>query len=141
MSCTPVQNNDACLAMGGIVQFDDNLGLFMCSTYSADFPLEEACEQLDFLVSSGEVQDPQPQITQDPVNWTFENVNEVVEGVGGIVNNILGIFGLGSSPASANYSDPNALDQAQSRQQMNLILGFVAVIGLIMAGGYYSRKK
>ena len=54
---------------------------------------------------------------------------------------ILGIFGLGSSPASANYSDPNALDQAQSRQQMNLILGFVAVIGLIMAGVYYSRKK
>lgn len=95
-------------------------------------PLDQACATFGTSGLSFE---------SDPVGWTFESVNTAISGVGGIFNNILGIFGLGSSQSPTDYSDPNALDQAQSRQQMNLILGFVAIVGLIMAGVYYSRKK
>jgi len=97
-------------------------------------PLSGACDHFGLTPSST------ADLGQDPVGWTFDNVNNVVTGVGGVFNNILGIFGLGSSQPT-DYSDPNALDQAQSRQQMNLIFGFVAIVGLIMAGVYYSRKK
>jgi len=129
------ENTLCCQQQGHAVIYSQDFQEYECHTGDDIFFLEEACEVLGV-----EPNVSNQDWTQDPVNWTFDNVNTAISGVGGIFNNLLGIFGLGSSQPT-DYSDPNALDQAQSRQQMNLILGFVAIVGLIMAGVYYSRKK
>ena len=134
------ENTLCCQQQGHAVIWNPNFQEYECVTEDDIMFLDEACEALGVEPDASN----QWWADQDPVTaaagWTFDNVNTAISGVGGIVNNLLGIFGLGT-PKPTDYSDPNALDQAQDRQQMNLILGFVAVIGLIMAGVYYSRKK
>ena len=99
-------------------------------------PLEGACNYFGLTpASSGS------SPSQDPVGWSVGAVNDVVDGVGSIVGNILGIFGLGPNPANNDFTDPNLLQDTQGRQQMHFLLGFVAILGLILAGVYYSRKK
>ena len=99
-------------------------------------PLQGACNYYG-LTPSTSGSSP----AQDPVGWSVDAVNDVVDGVGSIVGNVLGFFGLGPNPSNNDFTDPNLLQDTQGRQQMQFLLGFVAILGLILAGVYYSRKK
>ena len=99
-------------------------------------PLSGSCNYFGLTPSSAGVSP-----AQDPVGWTWDAASDVVDGVGSIVGSVLGIFGLGPQQPNNDFTDPNALDDAAGRQQLHFFLGFAAILGLILAGVYYSRKK
>lgn len=141
MNFTPEQNQACALASGYVVDFvydyDDGVwDVFYTDEQGTDIaiPLSNACSYFG--------EPSQPQLAQDPVGWTFESVGDVVDGLGGVVTSVLGIFGLFNQPQNNNaaYNDPNYIDQSNDAKATRMILGFAALVGLILVGVRYLKK-
>lgn len=132
-------NNECCTALGYVVGVDDE-GVEDCSnpgglsyTFVPDsFALSQACSYANI-----QGVDVQAQSTGGGFNFDSftNNVTSIFDSIGGLLG---GIAGLNTTPANPNDV---TLQQAQDARQMRVIIGFVVVLGLIIAGVVISRRR
>ena len=134
-------NNECCSALGYLVDIDDE-GNEICFNpggtpdyqyVDQSFYLSNACAyaQLEGI----NVQ----QSSSGGGGFNFDsftnNVTSIFDSIGGLLG---GVAGLNTTPA--NPQDLT-LQQAQDARQMRVIIGFVVVLGLIIAGVVISRRR
>ena len=139
-------NQTCCTSFGGTLAWNPTVQGYECLHDDPDDGspsatlLEETCEMFasyGYDVEGALAPDP----VQDPIDWSFDTLGGIIEGIGGLATGVLGIFGLFNEPQTPDYSDPNSLDEYNDAKATKLILGFAILIGLILAGVYYLRKK
>lgn len=139
-------NQTCCTSFGGVLAWNPTVQGYECLHDDPDDGsptatlMDEVCETFDLYgydVEGALAPDP----VQDPIDWSFDTANNLLEGIGGVVTGVLGIFGLFQDPPPPSYDNPDSLDQANDAKATKLFLGAVVVGGLIFAAVKYKRKK
>jgi len=128
-----IQDTNCCTSLQGEVKYSDVIGGWMCETATADFPLEEACDQASYVGSYSAQQ--QAQSESNPFNW--DGLNNAISGIGSIVGTI---FGLGTEPTNP-YASPTGIQDTQNARQTQLLIGFGVLLALIVGGVVISRRR